>query len=244
LVSAQINTLNVPDNVPVGEKIVAVCNCVIPDDGFLTILWSANTDLDTVQNGNQLYIWGKPGNHQIDAVVIPMKHMKVGKDEFDVIAGPILRLDARFTITGVSPPDPIIVDPIVVDPVDPIIIDPVDPAPFVAPGFTVLILKESSEVGTLPPDQKAIFTSAKILQYLTANTDKLPNGTNGFRIWDDDYTDLSNTDDVWQVAYPTIVEQSNGIVPWIAISDGKGGGFSGPLPVSIDGLTSLIEEYK
>lgn len=229
----------VPVSTPVGEKIVAEITTEAPEGGFLTILWSSGTDLDYVQAGNKLYIWGKPGNHKIDAVVVPMKHMKIGKDEFDVIAGPISRIDARFVITGGTPPEP---DP-VVDPDPPPV---VDTAPFTAPGFAVLVIKEAKEVGSLPNNQRAIFTSSKVLKWLVANTDKMPDRLPGFRIWDDDYTDghFSNVDKVWKDAYLPVLEQSDGKVPWVAINDGKGGGYTGPLPGSIDEFIALLEEYK
>ena len=229
--------IDVPDSTPVGEKIVAECTTVAPEGGFLTILWSAGTDLDFVQSDNKLYIWGKPGNHKIDAVIVPMKHIKVGKEEFDVIAGPISRVDARFVITGVLPPEP---DPIVIDPPD-----PVTTSPFQSPGFAVMILKEAKEVGSLPSDQRAIFTSSKVIKYLTTNCVKIAS-LPGFRIWDDDYTDghFSNVDDVWKDAYPLVLKQASGKVPWVAINDGKGGGYTGPLPESIDAFIALCEEYK
>lgn len=238
--SAQINTLTIPDSVEVGHKLVAVCNCVVPDGGKLTILWNASSGLETVQVDNQLFIWGTPGKYTIDAVVIPLQSITVDGQTFDVIAGQILRLDARFKITGSVTPEP---DP-EPDP-DP---DPITDAPFPSPGFAAIVIYETQETGKLPASQSGILNSAQVKQYLNSRCAKIdgPDGkqTYAWRMWDDDYTDaqLANSPDVMRTAYRAVLSQAGGKLPWIAVSDGKTG-FSGPLPTNVADTMALLKKY-
>jgi hypothetical protein len=227
--------IELPEQVTVGQKIVAKVTDPVPENGKLTILWNAPF-LDTEQAESKLFIWGKANKtYSVDAVVIPLKTITVDNQTFDVIAGNIARYNKFIKIIGSIDPDP---DP---DPEPP---DPTD-VPFLAPGYAVLIITEKSEMGLLPVEQQAIFTSQRILDKLSQLCIKLNDGYLAFRIWDDDYTQehLVNTPDTIKVAYADVVKQANGRLPWIAISN-INKGFSGPLPKTINQTLNLLEEYK
>jgi hypothetical protein len=117
-------------------------------------------------------------------------------------------------------------------------------APWESPGLSVLILRESQSTGTLPVAQRAIFTDAKVHQWLTSNCVKLPpSGRPGYRIWDDDGSDVSAAPTVLQAAYKVTLAKMPNEEPTIGISNGKTG-FVGPLPVNAVELLALLEKYK
>lgn len=136
----------------------------------------------------------------------------------------------RIEVGGVPPPDPD---------------DPPEPttAPWESPGLTVLILRESQTVGTLPVAQRAIFTSAKVLQWLNQNCVQLPDGRPGFRFEDNDSGDVSGLPAVMQGAFkvmqPKVVDEG----PLLGVSNGRTG-WVGPLPGSPDELLKLLEAYR
>ncbi len=228
------NTLDIPDEVAVGEKIVAFCKCVTPDDGgHLSILWDHSPELETEQIDDRLFVWGKARaeSYRIGAVVIPLRTLTIQDQTFDVIAGPITRLTATFKITGSIEPDP---DP------DP---DPKPNAPFPSDGFAVIVLKEASETGTLTPAQRSILTSSKVLKYINSKAVKVGDGV-FFRAWDDDYTEaqLSAVAPELALAYRESKKLADGRLPWICISTGDGG-YSGPLPATLDEMMTLLQKY-
>lgn len=129
------------------------------------------------------------------------------------------------------------------------VVPPPDPepkpqtAPWAAPGLTVMILRESQNLATLPTSQRAIFTSDRIHKWLKANAVKLTDGQSGYRVLDDDSGDVSGLPDVLQKAFAVVKAKSDGDKPIIGISNGKAG-FVGPLPASIDETIKLLEAYK
>lgn len=109
-------------------------------------------------------------------------------------------------------------------------IPPPDP-PLPVDGLHVLILYESEDRGTMPPQQLSILTSAPLREWFKANSVQ-------WRIWDDD-TPVEGAEKVWQDAL-LLPRQS---LPWIHVSNGKTG-YSGPLPATVDETISLIGKYK
>ena len=229
--------LRLPEEVALGDKIVAEFEYKVPEGGKLSMLWSVSDGLVSEEADQRLFLWGNVGDHRVDLVVIPMKTITVDGQTFDVIAGEIQRHDQRFKITGTTPPP---------DPVDPV--DPPDPtpdkAPFPAPGLTVMVVRESQLGGELPPEQAAIFTNSKVIGWWNDNCVKL-DGSSAARIWDDDYTDsqLGNTHPVLRNAYRETLKDADGRLPWIAISTGSDG-YSGPLPANVDDTLALLEQYN
>lgn len=223
--------IQLEDEYLVGEKIIATINYPIPEGSKLQLLWNNSPELNTEVSSNQekLCIWGKSRKepYKIDVIVIPLKTITVEGQTFDVITGAIQRFDKSFIISSSDPPNPTIV-------------------PFPTTGFTVLILKEAKETGQLPVQQKAIFTSSKILGYLNENTIKLSDNHPAYRIWDDDYSSsqLSNVPKILQDAYGAAKKDStaNNKLPWIVISTGVNG-YSGPLPNTVDETLTLLEKY-
>lgn len=233
LVAAAVwgQSIVVPPEVQLGQKIVATCDYPPPEGTRLTILWNVSAGLESEQAGTRLFLWGPPGRYSVDAVVIPLLSVTLEGKTFDVIGGEIRRLDASFTILGNVPPGP---GP------DP---NPQD-APFPAPGFAILILHEAQETGRLTEKQKAILTSQEIRKYLHAKCVKLEDGSIAARFWDDDYTQaqLSLAPQVMQRAYFELLEDAAGRLPWIGISDGRTG-FSGPLPGTVAETLALLKKY-
>jgi hypothetical protein len=159
----------------------------------------------------------------------------VNDQTFDVIAGQILRLVARFEITGgVKPVPPVPPGP-----------DPPNPqeVPFPAPGLAVLIIGELQETGPWSEAQKAILTNYEIRGYLWDHCVKI-DGQPAFRYWDDDMMaeHMSNVSPVLRTAYTEVLKQANGRVPWIGISTGKSGA-SQPLPATVEDTLNLLKKY-
>jgi hypothetical protein len=116
-------------------------------------------------------------------------------------------------------------------------------APWESPGLTVLILRESQSMATLPVSQRAIFSSGRVHQWLTSHAVKLSDGDPGYRIWDDDSADTSGAPDVLRKAMEVVKAQAKPDVPIIGISNGKAG-FVGPLPATIEETLKLLEAFK
>lgn len=209
--------------VEVGRKIVASID--MPTDGKLSILWAYSPGLESEQIAQKLFIWGKAGTYYIDAVVIPIRTVTIGEETFDVINGEIIRLKSTLKIiNGPGPgpgPDPVV--------------------PFPAPGLAVVITHEQQTTAQLPRSQQTIFTSSRILQWLSQNCYKTQDNTTLFRIYDDDQ-DVTNVHPVLKNAFNAAREASSGRGPWIVISNGKIG-FSGPLPLTIDQTLDLLKRY-
>jgi len=121
---------------------------------------------------------------------------------------------------------------------------PPSEAPWDAPGLTVLILRESQDVGQLPVSQRAIFSSVEVHQWLTANTATLADDAPGYRIWDDDTADVANAPPVMQAAYVAVKSQMiDEDAPMLGVSTGRSGVIT-PLPLTVAALLDLLEGYK
>lgn len=237
----QTNTLQIPDEVEVGEAIVARCDCQVPANGRLDVLWTVSDGVASVQCGDALHLWAKPGKHSVDAVIIPLRTITVQDQTFDVIAGPIMRLDAKFTVIGKVEPEP---DP---DPPGPDPPDPTDP-PFPAPGLTILVIREAGAEAGMTPAQRLAVRSPEFLRWCQQNCVRVdsPTGaqTTAFRVWDDDYTDsqLSNTPAFLRDAYRAVLD-GDVEPPLVAISDGQRGEVA-QLPADLAGLMTLLRRYE
>lgn len=229
LTAASAQEIIVPQEVMIGSKIVAE----IPNAPRGNILWDYPDTLESEEIGAKVYFWGIAGTYKINAVIIPLKLITVEGKSFDVVDGPVKRVNATFKIIGSVPPAPV---------------PPPEPSPttvpFETPGLTVIIFREAGEGGSLPVGQRNIFVSSKILKWCTENCVKIA-GQPAFRIWDDDYTPerFGNVDPILKSAYFKILPQAQNNLPWIVISDGKKG-YSGPLPKDIDTTLTLLQGFK
>lgn len=115
--------------------------------------------------------------------------------------------------------------------------EPDPPAP-IPGGNRVLILYESSDLSTYPPEQAELITSGVVRDYLDKVCSKGPDGkTPEYRIWDKD-VDLTNVSDVWKEA---VKMQRDGL-PWLIVSNGQTG-YSGPLPSTQSELMAKLKQY-
>jgi hypothetical protein len=64
--------LTIPDVVKPYDKIVAGCNCIIPQGGEATFEWSfdKNSQYEISKDGFFAYIWAPPGDHETEVLVI------------------------------------------------------------------------------------------------------------------------------------------------------------------------------
>jgi hypothetical protein len=108
----------------------------------------------------------------------------------------------------------------------------------------MLVLREMDGTSQLPPQQAAIFTSSAIVGWVRDNMVKDTDGKPMARTLDDDYTasQLSNLPATLRNAYPDVVKEAAGRLPWVAISDGTTG-YSGPLPATIQDMMALLNKY-
>lgn len=114
--------------------------------------------------------------------------------------------------------------------------DDEDAAPFPSTGMAVLITYESSRLNELTAGQRAIIFGGPTRRLLDAKTAMGPDGrTPEYRIWDDE-TDASAEREVWQKAM-AVPRQSD---LWLAISNGRGKGFSGPLPADPAAFADIL----
>lgn len=110
---------------------------------------------------------------------------------------------------------------------------PVDPIvdPVVVTGYRVLIVEETSDRRHLSLSQLSILTSAPFRKWLTDNRVE-------YRIWDKE-TDIAGEDTSWRA----MMSKRRESLPWIVIA-GRGNGFSGPLPQTVQETEELIARYK
>lgn len=123
-----------------------------------------------------------------------------------------------------------------------------DPQPKPQPGpqnLRVLILYESEDLITMPPEQAAILTSVALREYLDKHC---PNETldksktsRSYRFYDKD-DDMSKAPSVWAqtVKY---AKEKNIPVPSILIVGTERELYSGPLPESVDKTLELLRKY-
>ncbi|GIW60061.1 MAG: hypothetical protein KatS3mg087_1127 [Patescibacteria group bacterium] len=121
------------------------------------------------------------------------------------------------------------------------------PAPFVSQdGLRVLILSEIDERKDLSPDQLALFASADFRKFLEEKTVKESDGTPGYRVWDDDYTDsqIARVAAVWQEAFKAGKEaQRKFRVNHVMLVASPKGGEAIPLPKNVDEAVSIVQKY-
>jgi hypothetical protein len=115
------------------------------------------------------------------------------------------------------------------------------PAPIPLAGFRVLFISESedsSDFTAMPKEQREIFYSPLIRDYLNAKCVKGPDGkTADWRVIDPD-AEFSPEEQRWKDA----ASRSRQEIPWLIISDGKTG-FEGPLPDNVDDTLKLLKKF-
>lgn len=117
--------------------------------------------------------------------------------------------------------------------------DPPSPAPIPVAGFRVLIVYESSALGTYPKGQAAILSSTLIRDYLSQKCVLGPDGkTREWRVLDQNVDSLKDSS-IWSDA----LKRPRTGLPWIIISDGSKG-FEGLLPLDIDKTLDLLKKYS
>lgn len=111
-----------------------------------------------------------------------------------------------------------------------------DPTPQPSP-MRVLFLREAQA----PAPQSLM--STQIREYLNTHTLK-SDGKPEWRVWDDDYVqnNLVFISDLWKQIYAEALRRSNGVRPWVVLSNGTTG-FSGPLPDNTDEVLALLKKY-
>ena len=116
-------------------------------------------------------------------------------------------------------------------------LDPSPPQVVVAPQFRFLVIEETLDRPSLPPDQVAIFTSLKLRDYLDSHCVKLADGSKGYR-----FVDQNEIDTLPLELKKAGLSFTHGAVPWLFCTDGSKG-LSCPLPANDDELISKIKPY-
>lgn len=111
----------------------------------------------------------------------------------------------------------------------PIPVDP--PVPVVVDGLHILIIEETAERHTMPPEQQAILASVKLREAVQAAGGQM-------RIFDDD-TDLSGVESVWR---DLMAVERDGL-PWLLVVNGRRG-VSRELPGTVDEVVAIVEQYR
>lgn len=117
--------LTIPDVVQPYAKIVAGCDCIIPQGAEVTFDWSfsSNVQYEVSENTYRAYLWAPPGDHQAEVLVV-IKHYKElwvlevdpqdpqNKDKWKVVQKKVLdavdwqRYSKRFKVGGQPGPGP------------------------------------------------------------------------------------------------------------------------------------------
>lgn len=104
--------------------------------------------------------------------------------------------------------------------------------PFPGDGLRVVILEETASRSPIN-----LMTSTAIRDYLKQKNAK-------WRQWDDDYTaeDIAYMEPEWREAYAISKDSSKGVLPWLIVSNGKGG-YNGVLPKTEAEVLSILKEF-
>ena len=109
--------------------------------------------------------------------------------------------------------------------------------PKVAPNFRLLIVEETGERSSLMAEQRAIFSSPKVRQYLNSKCVKVANQPE-WRIWDKD----TNVDG-FDTPLCNMLHQNRGPeLPWLILSNDESS-YSGPLPTNVEKFLELVKKY-
>ncbi|GIW59965.1 MAG: hypothetical protein KatS3mg087_1031 [Patescibacteria group bacterium] len=121
------------------------------------------------------------------------------------------------------------------------------PTPFVSEdGIRVLILSEVDERDELPKEQVAIFASTELREFLLNHVVAESDGTPGYRVWDDDYTDaqMQQVSEVWRNAYNAGKEYQKKLnTNHVMLVAGPKGGTAVKLPSSPQEAIDIISKY-
>lgn len=112
------------------------------------------------------------------------------------------------------------------DPV-PVVVEPLIPGD----GPRLLIVTESDDWRGMPASQVSIKTSGLIDDWLAANGGQK-------RVWDQ-HQDVEAADASWRKGMAACADT----LPRIVVSNGKNGGYCGPLPQTVADVLKLLEEH-
>lgn len=124
-------------------------------------------------------------------------------------------------------------------------VPPVPPTPSVvpidAPGLHVLIIEETAERAKLPASQLNVLTSKDVWAWLDAHCVVDTGGKNQKAAY---LVDKDADASKWLPKYQLAMKRPRQSVPWIIISNkGKGKGYEGPLPATIDDTLKLLKQW-
>ncbi len=116
--------------------------------------------------------------------------------------------------------------------------EPINNAPINLPGFSVLILYESSDLSKYPKEQANIIYDQSIRQLLdSVCSTEQGNNTKQYRVWDKDV--VVTDSQPWKEA----MARPHDSIPWIIISNGKTG-TEEALPKNSQQCKDLINKFK
>lgn len=115
---------------------------------------------------------------------------------------------------------------------------PPTPAPIPDAGLRILIVYETSQLGSMAKPQLAILYDQAFRVWLSGVAVKGSDGkTPDWRVYDKD-ADVTADSALWKTA----LARPRASVPWMIVSNGKTG-WEGPLPASVDDAKALIQRY-
>lgn len=113
------------------------------------------------------------------------------------------------------------------------------PVPIPDPGFRVLMVYESAEESKLSDGQRQAIRGLEVRKYLDSHCVKGADGkTPERRIYDKD-VNLTQETKLWQDA----MKRPRTSLPWLIVTDGKTGGYEGPLPPDIPTTWNILKKY-
>lgn len=115
---------------------------------------------------------------------------------------------------------------------------PPSPAPIQGDGFQVLMVFDEVNKAKLPPKQLGVIYGAEVRKYLEDKCVTEPDGkTKAYRIWDIN-EQVAGDLPKWAEA----MKRPRASVPWLIISNGKGG-YEGPMPESPEKTLELLKKF-
>jgi hypothetical protein len=126
LQATALGQLTIPDVVKPYAKIVAGCDCIIPEGADVTFDWSFSqfVDYEVSKDTYKAYLWAPPGDHEADVLVVIREYKEIltlkvdpldpnNRDKWTLVTTRILnavdwqRFSKRFKISGTPGPGPV-----------------------------------------------------------------------------------------------------------------------------------------
>lgn len=117
---------------------------------------------------------------------------------------------------------------------------PEPPSPFPMAGLRVMVLEETADRRSLPPQQLSILDSTLIRDYLKEKC-LLEEGVPAFRFFDVSDVPEGQSEN-WKVAFSRVKATPGFKVPWLVVAKGKSA-YSGPLPNNVEETLSILKRY-